>query len=152
MEKFNRVAHGYDPNEVNAFLDKIIMQVESMVNDIKVKNDRIAQLEQMEKDYRVLKEKNDQFIRMEDTLRQAIFMAEKTSEQIKLSAHQEREIITNDAKRNASRIINEALLRAERIDSDAEAVRRNTVVLKRRLRDILETQLQMVDEIEKIEI
>lgn len=152
MEKFNRVMHGYDPNEVNAFLDKVIVQVESMVNDIKAKNERIAELEQMEKDYYVLKEKNENFSKMEETLRQAIFMAEKTSEQIKLSAHQEREIITNDAKKNASRIINEALLRAERIDSDAEMVRRNTVILKRRLRDILETQLQMVDEIEKIDI
>lgn len=51
---------------------------------------------------------------MEDTLNRAIIMAEKTSEQIKLNAHQERETITNDAKKNASRIINEALLKAEK--------------------------------------
>ena len=79
-------------------------------------------------------------------------MAEKTSEQIKLNAHQERETITNDAKKNASRIINEALLKAEKIDNDALAVKRNMNILKKRLRDILESQLELVDDIERIDV
>ena len=89
---------------------------------------------------------------MEDTLNRAIIMAEKTSEQIKLNAHQERETITNVAKKNASRIINEALLKAEKIDNDALAVKRNMNILKKRLRDILESQLELVDDIERIDV
>ena len=38
MEKFNRTLRGYDPEEVNAFLDKIINQVEAMVNEMKEKD------------------------------------------------------------------------------------------------------------------
>ena len=38
MEKFNRTLRGYDPEEVNAFLDKVIGQVEQMVNEIRDKD------------------------------------------------------------------------------------------------------------------
>ena len=31
MEKFSRVLRGYDPDEVNSFLDKVIAKVEAMV-------------------------------------------------------------------------------------------------------------------------
>ena len=37
MEKFTRTLRGYDPDEVNAFIDQVISQVELMVKDIKVK-------------------------------------------------------------------------------------------------------------------
>ena len=37
MEKFNRTLRGYDPVEVNNFLDQVIKQVEDMVDDIKKK-------------------------------------------------------------------------------------------------------------------
>ena len=38
MEKFTKTLRGYDPNEVNAFIDQIINHVEKMVSDIKFKN------------------------------------------------------------------------------------------------------------------
>ena len=41
MEKFNRVLRGYDPEEVNNFIDRIIEQVEGMVNEIKEKDLKI---------------------------------------------------------------------------------------------------------------
>lgn len=152
MEKFNRVLRGYDPIEVNSFIDHIIEQVENMVNEIKEKDLKIKELEEQVEDVITLKNRIEQYEKMEDTLNRAIVMAEKTSEQIKLNAHQERETITNDAKRNASRIINEALLKAEKIDNDAEMVKRNMNILKKRLRDILESQLELVDDIEKIDV
>ena len=48
MEKFNRTIRGYDPEEVNSFLDKVISQVEVMVNELKEKDTRIAELETYE--------------------------------------------------------------------------------------------------------
>ena len=32
MDKFNRTLRGYDPDEVNQFLDQVIKQVEKMTN------------------------------------------------------------------------------------------------------------------------
>ena len=159
MEKFNRTLRGYDPDEVNEFLDEIIKKVEKLVSDIEEKNneiserdEKIKELKEELKESSSLKEKLEQYERMESTLNNAIFMAQKTSDQLKTAAHRESEIILDDAKKNASRIVNEALLRAEKIDDSAATVKRNVTVLKRRLKNIIESQLEIIDDIDDLDI
>lgn len=152
MEKFNRTLRGYDPIEVNAFLDQVINQVEKMVAELKTKDQQIASLHKLEQENASLKERLYQYEHMEGTLNRAIMMAQKTSDQMKVSAHRESEAIVEDAKRNASRIVNEALLRAEKTEQEATQLRRNMTVFKRRLRDVIEAQLEMVNDIDKIEL
>ena len=139
MEKFNRVLRGYDPVEVNNFLDKVIAQVENMIDEMKKKDEQIESLKSIANNYNVLatqynllKNKVQEQANLEQTFKRAIIMAEKTSEQIKLTAHQERDIILNDAKKNADRIVNEALMRSESIEKEANNLRRNVIVFKRR--------------------
>ena len=86
MEKFNRALRGYDPEEVNAFLDQVITQVEKMIAEGKEKDKKIYELQHLEQENIHLKEKLEQYERMESTLNKAIIMAQKTSEQIKVSA------------------------------------------------------------------
>lgn len=159
MEKFNRVLRGYDPVEVNNFLDSIIVQVENMVAEMKKKDEQIETLKNvatnynaLANQYNLLRNKLQQQANLEDTLKRAIMMAEKTSEQIKLTAHQERDIILSDARKNADRIINEALLRSETIEKEANNLKRNVIIFKRRIKDALQTQLELVDDIETIEL
>ena len=152
MEKFSRVLRGYDPDEVNSFLDKVIAKVEAMIKEIDDKDKQIASYKELEEENKKLNDKVAHFARMEDNLKRAILMSEKTSEQIKLTAYQERDIIVSDAKKNANRIVNEALLKAEEIEKETDNLRRNLIVFKRRLRENLETQLELVDDIEKIDI
>ncbi len=159
MEKFNRTLRGYDPDEVNAFLDKIIVQVEEILEDVKIKDQKISEfqakeqnLHTLENENKRLKEKVEHYERLESTLNQAILMAQKTSEQMKSAAVRESEVILSDAKNNASRIVNEALLRAEKIERDADSLKRNIKIFKRRLKDIVESQIEIIDDIEKIEL
>lgn len=149
MEKFTQVRKGYDPEEVNEFLDKVIAQVEILVNDLKVKNTKIKELENLEKENENLKVRLAQYVRNEKQLNNTIILAQKTSDQIKISAHQEREIILEDARKSASRIVNEALMRAEKIEYDSKRLQKNVDIFKRRLRDIIEAQLSLVEEIDK---
>ena len=166
MEKFSRVLRGYDPNEVNDFLDKVIAKVEAMVKELEEKDKKIneltklnqddkqqiSDLKRLEQENLTLTSKIAQFERMEENLKKAILMAEKTSEQIKLTAYQERDIIISDAKKNANRIVNEALLKSETIEKESDMLRRNMIVFKRRLKDALSTQVELIEDIEKIEI
>lgn len=159
MDKFNRVLRGYDPDEVNKFLDQVIKQVERMIVDLKekdkqiaIKDEKIAELTKMVKSTSNMRDKLAQYERMESTLNRAIVMAQKTSDQLKANAHRESEIILEDAKKNASRIVNESLLRAEKIDMESNMIKRNTNIFKRKLKDILESQLELVEDIEKVEM
>ena len=159
MEKFTRVMRGYDPDEVNNFLDQVIKRVEKMIADIDAKNklivdknDEIRKLKLKLEETTALKEKLEQYERMENTLNRAIIMAQKTSDQLKIAAHHESEIILDDAKKNASRIVNDALIKAEKIENDAEMTKRNINVLKRRLKSIIESQLDIINDIDKFDI
>lgn len=176
MKGFSHSQDGYNIEEVNRFLDKVIKKVEEMMADNKQKEVQIAELkksisafnkEEIDnnlkklKEYEsfgtrdeimVLKTKLDHYEKMENTLQNAILMSQKTCDQMKESAYNEREIIIEEAKKNANRIINEALLEAEKAERDAMMIRRNVNVFKRKLKDILETQLDMVNDIEKIDL
>ena len=152
MEKFSRTLRGYNPDEVNRFLDKIINQVENIVAENKEKDLKLAQMEKLALENEQLKEKIEQYERLEATLNKAIMMAQKTSEQIKLAAHDESDLLLDEAKKNANRIVNEALLRAEKTEHEANLLRRNINIFKKRVRDIVEAQLEVVDEFDKIDI
>ena len=152
MGKFTIREHGYDMKEVNTFLDQAIAQVERMVKDIKKKDERIKNLSGLEVENKKLQDKLAQYERMENTLNRAIIMAEKTSEQIRTAAQKESEIIITDAKRNANRIVNDALLKAEKTELEADMLKRNVSIFKKRLRGIVEAQLEVIDDIEKIEM
>ena len=152
MEKFSRTLRGYDPDQVNNFLDKVINQVESMVSELKEKDAKLEELRNFEIENRNLREKLSQYERMEGTLNKAMVMAQKTSEQIKVSAHSEGEAIIENAKKNASRIINEALMKAEKTEQEANMLRRNITIFKRRVKEIVEAQLGVVEELDEVEL
>ena len=154
----NKTFRNYTPEQVDQFLDQVIKQVERMIEDNKAKNREIAlrdkKIEELSKIIEGtanMQQRLAPYERMEGTLNRAIMMAQKTSDQIKSNAHRESEIILNDAKMNASRIVNESLLKAERTELEAEMLKRNVTIFKRKLRGLIEAQLEMVDDIEKVE-
>ena len=151
MKEFARTANGYHPVEVNRFLDQVIDHIERIISEIKAKDEIIKGLEADNKEVAILKEKLEHYKNMEQTLNSAILMAQKTSDQIKTNAYRESELILEDAKRNANRIVNEALLKAEKIEMESAMLKRNVNLFKRKLRSIIEDQLALVDDIEKVD-
>lgn len=157
MEKFTRTMRGYDPAEVNRFLDNVIKQVDKMVklikekdNAIKIRDQKILALQKSISETNKIKEKLAQYERMEDTLNRAIIMAQKTSDQIKSNAYRESEMLMENAKKNANRIVNEALMQAEKAEIEANRMRKNIIIYKRKLKDLLQSQLDMIEDIEKV--
>lgn len=152
MEKFGRTLRGYNPDEVNRYLDKVISQVEIIISENKKKDIKLSEMSKLEQENKQLKARLEQYEKLEETMNKAILMAQKTSEQIKLAAHDESELLLEDAKKNANRIVNEALLRAEKTEHEANLLRRNINIFKKRVRDIVEAQLEVVDEFDKIDL
>lgn len=141
MKKFNTVFRGYDKLEVQKCLDEIIKRYEILLQKSK----------KTEEANRLLEEKLDYYMKIENTLNKAIFTAESAGDQIKNAARKEAEALISEARRNSNRIINDALLKAEKAHEHADALRRNTNILKKRLRQIIESQLEVIDEIETID-
>ena len=140
MRRFTTTISGYDKNEVHSFVNEVTREYESMLTKLKDRDLKIRNLEDQLKKYES----------MEQTLKRAIFVAEEASNQIKRIARDESRTIVEDAKKNASRIINDALIKAEKTEIEADELRRKIKLYKRRIKEVLEEQLDMVDDIDKI--
>lgn len=142
MEKFSREPDGYNKTEVNKFIDDVIVQTEAVINRVKSQQDEIKSLQKELEHYK----------KIEETLKSALLNAEKASNDIKKNAIEESKIIIMDAKRNASHIVNDALLRAEKIEVKADTLERNIITFKRKLKLIVEQQLAVVEDIEELDL
>lgn len=139
MKKFNTSINGYAKNEVNSFVNEVAKEYESMLSNLKTKDQEIASL----------KSQLERFKTMENTLNRAIIVAEEASNNIKKVAREEYKGIVEDAKRNASRIVNDALIKAERVEQEAETLKRRVIIFKRRFKQAVEEQLEVIENIDE---
>ena len=142
MEKFSYEANGYNSNQVNQFVEEVITQTEGIIKRCKEQKNEIENLRQELEHYK----------NIETSLKDAIIRAEEAGDNIKRMAREESEMIVTDAKHNASRIVNEALLKAERIEVQSERLQNNIKIFKRKLKLIIEQQMEVVDEIEVLDL
>lgn len=138
VNRFNTSIQGYKKEEVNDFVKEVTTEYENMLNKLKSSCEIIESLRKELKHYKDI----------EATLNRAILVAEESTSNIKKAAYDESKVIIEDAKRNATKVINNALIKAERIESEAESLRRKVAVYKRRFRELIEDQL---DEIEQFD-
>ena len=160
MEKFNKRLYGYDTNQVKKYLDDVQKQVSNMVIELKKKDEEINRLKNhmmtnitsSEEKMKELKDKLDYYENIESTLNRAIIIAQDTGDQLKEIAKKESEIVLEEAHNNASRIINEALNKADKTIMNAERLNRSIERYKDRFKAIALNQIREIDEIETLEI
>ena len=138
VNKFSTSIQGYKKEEVNDFVKEVTDEYESMLQKLKSSCEIIETLKSELKHYKDI----------ESPLNRAILVAEESTSNIKKAAYDESKVIIEDAKRNATKVINNALQKAEKIESEAESLRRKVAVYKRRFRTLVEDQL---DEIEQFD-
>lgn len=146
MRKFKRSIAGYDVNEVNAFVDDVIRKVENIIKeeekikrDIYDKDTKIKELEATLERYKI----------MENNLNNSILEAKNNVEYIKRVAKSEGDAIISEARKNANRIISDALIRAEKTQYEAELLKKNVNLFKSRVRVMLNQQLDLIDDLDK---
>ena len=142
MKKFDRSINGYNVHQVNAFVDDVISRVDDMITKMKNKDLEIDRLEKELEHYK----------NMDATLNRAVVMAEEAASKYKNNTLAESDLIITEAKKNANRIINDALMKAESLEADAARLRRNIVIYKRRIRGLIEEQASIIDDLDKVDI
>ena len=131
MEKFSYEDYGYKRSEVNKFISDVIKEMETLIYKIRQQEKQIDELNRELEYYGNIEQK-----------------VKSTSLQIS----KESEDIIAEAKSNASRIVNEALLRAQKIENERDILIKNMNIFKRKLKIIMEQQMAVVDEIDELEL
>lgn len=138
MEKFSVAFRGYNKAEVSSFVSEVADKYENMLNNLKERDKRINELNA----------KLDHYKNIESTFNKAMNIAQETSSQMKRLAKEEANSIIEEAKANASRIVNNALLKSEKIEADSQALKHRTNLLKKKIRQTLEEEINLLDDID----
>lgn len=140
MDNFNQSQMGYDKREVNEFVDYVIKKTEENIDTIKNQNEEIKRLNlELEK-----------YKRMESSYQYLNTQTEYTTTEIKRLAQQQADLIIKEAKDNASRIVNDALIKAQKVQNDKELLNKNIIICKKKIRNALMEQLDLIEEIEML--
>ncbi|MBQ8219553.1 MAG: DivIVA domain-containing protein [Bacilli bacterium] len=145
MKRFSIVDKGYDIDEVNRFIDIVIRRMEKLNTE---NTTYIAKIENLNKKISEINNNSTEVNRLE----KAILAVQETNDRIKEVSKEEARIIIEEAKNNANSIIHEALIKAEKIEYERLVLEKNMKVYKERLKSILEAQLEIANDLDKIEI
>jgi len=136
-KEFKKGFRGYDIDEVETFLTELSKDYAKSYRENASLKDKNA----------ILTDAIENYKEMEETMRSAIISAQRTSEEILRNAHEQADTIIKEAKLKASEIMNE-------LDKDVQALKRETeeiegrnMLLRAKLKAVLNTYLGMLDEI-----
>ena len=142
MKKFSIEENGYNKDEVHQFVNDVITNTSGIIEKCKLQKQEIIKLKKVIEDYR----------KVEDALYNRMIEIEKSNQVIRDSALKEAEVIIDEARNNASKIVNKALIKASEEYQKVERLERNTRIFKRKLQILVKEQQAIVDEIEVLEL
>ncbi len=134
-KEFKRSMRGYNEDEVNDFLDRIIKDYEALIRQNKELEERNSHLEEQIKNFRA----------MEDSLSKSIMLAQETAEEVKANARKEAQLVIREAEKNADRIVQDALNKARSSALELDEVRRQAAVFRARFRSLVQAQFEMLE-------
>ena len=142
MKRFTITNDGYNVDEVNRFIDVVIKRLEKLNNENSLLQMKISSLEE-----ELRKEKKNEI-----KMGEAIMAAQNASEKIKSLAREEANMIVEEARNNANSIVHEALVTAQKTENESSLLRKNVVVYKNRIKNIIKAQLELADELDKYDL
>ena len=133
-KEFNNKWQGYDKDEVNEFLEQVLKDYENVLEENKsLKTDLTQTQAQI-----------SHFNSIEETLQKSILTAQEAAEDVRRNAMKESKLIIKEAEKNADRIVNEALSRAQQISVEIEDLKKQSKVFRNRFKMLIEAQLDLV--------
>ena len=143
---FSTKFRGFNPEEVDEFLDIVVRDYEALVRSNHEKEQHIKNLE----------ERLSYFDEIKESLSQSVLIAQDTAERVKQSANERSQNIIKQAEQDAHRLLDEAkykaneILRqatdnAKKVAVETEELKNKSRVFHQRLKSTIESQLAIVD-------
>lgn len=144
-KKFSFSFRGYNPDEVDAFLDEVVEEMEYLQ----------AEIERLTSRQALVEEQQTAIGSMESALRETLALAQKTAGEIVQAAQDKADALTDraqdkaerlveDGRNRARRILDEAAQRKRMLTAQADALARQIAERRERYRAELEAQLRLI--------
>lgn len=134
-KEFKKAFRGYNENEVDEFLDKVIGDYERIYRENGELKERIS----------INDERIESYNSMEKSLQSTLLIAQTTAEDIISNSRKKAENIIKDAEEQARKIIDDANTSVIRINKDYEELKKEVQVFKTRFKTLLESELEALN-------
>ena len=134
--QFKKTPLGYSTEEVDEFLDKLVVDYEKVFKDNVKLNARANMLEEQIKRYD----------NMEETIKTSIMLAEKTVKETKANAEEQADNILDRAEIEAEKLIAKTVDRKTEIEQEIYALKKSYRLMKAKMRMLLESEIKLLDE------
>lgn len=135
QQQFRSVIWGFDPKEVDAFLDVVANELEAL---IRANNGLRDDVDRKENELQQHRER-------ERNLKDTMMTATRITEDIKQNARKEAEIVIAQAENQAEQIIQNAHTRLARVIEDLDELKRQKAQFEETLRSLIQTHSKLLD-------
>jgi cell division initiation protein len=136
--EFKKVLRGYDPIEVDAFLDTLSNEFSEMLKQSKEIREQFIEMEVQLRDFK----------QKERDLQQILMQAQETSARSVDNARKEGELIIQEAELKASQIIDHARMDVMKAKEELSNLKAKKEVLVSRLKVLLNSELELIKALE----
>ena len=134
-KEFTKAVRGYKEEEVDDFLDLIILDMEKLMKENR----------QLKKELEKSQTQVDRHVSTESSVYETLESAKSLLNDIAASAERRAQVILKDAELEAAMITREARESISRLTDEASRLRRNVEGLRAKYRQMLELELERVD-------
>ncbi|EPR31607.1 DivIVA domain-containing protein [Alkalidesulfovibrio alkalitolerans DSM 16529] len=134
-KRFGRTFRGYDPREVDAFLQEVSEEMGDLSDERQRLQESVARLENL----------LDEHKQREQTLRDTLMTTQKMIDQLKANARKEAQLIIDEAQARAEDMLNQSHLRLAQIHDDIVELKRQRTQFEVKLKSLLDAHQKMLE-------
>ena len=135
QQEFSRSFRGYNEEEVDDFLDKIVKDYEELINENVRLNEEIERMQ----------EKLKEFGEIEESLRSALLNAQKSAEEMKGRVESEAKVIIEKAEMEAKALKQQIFQKEDLLKNEIDNLRRYKFIFKEKFKSMLNLYLKMLE-------
>lgn len=133
-QPFRKTLMGVDPDEVSSFLNMVAGEFETL---IRAHDESATQV-------KVLQQRLDQYEKIEKTLNETLMTAQRATDEAKLNAQKEAELIIKDAQIRADRYEDQSRERVNKLEAELQSLKAQRDSFLVRFQSMLRDQLALL--------
>jgi len=135
---FKKVLRGYDPIEIETFLEMVAEEYESLIKEKNDLSDEVIKLRTQLHDYQDV----------EKTFKESLMNAQHTINQSRENSKRESDLIVKEAEVRAEKIVENAKMQLIEMKNELMIIKAQKDSFAKRLRHLLESQLELLGVLE----
>lgn len=133
-KQYAKSINGYNKTEVDEYNQRVSEEMERLTNETIDKSEKI----------KLLQDELDKFNRIEQNLRDALIIAQRTHDEVIKSGNDKADLIVREAEARAKEILRIASDEGIQIAKNHEEAKKDFIIFKTRYKTLLKSQLDLV--------